>query len=109
MWPSPCFSPDFCHIQWVFRWLDQRAAELVTVMRVRPLSRGPGSKDSGSDQTSSATFSEAVVCDPLLWQVSQNVLPSANDLELMCTAAVCTPSLEALRELPSQLRVIITN
>jgi hypothetical protein len=35
----------------------------------------------------------------MLWQVSQNKLPSADELELMCTAPSCSPSLEALREL----------
>ncbi|KAH6842454.1 hypothetical protein B0I37DRAFT_197507 [Chaetomium sp. MPI-CAGE-AT-0009] len=49
-----------------------------------------------------ATFSEAVVCYPMLWQVSKNglrSLPSPDELELMCTAASCVSSLEALREL----------
>ncbi|KAJ4303864.1 hypothetical protein N0V88_001461 [Collariella sp. IMI 366227] len=31
--------------------------------------------------------------------VLQNVLPSADDLEMMCAAASCVSSLEALREL----------
>ncbi|KAJ4300564.1 hypothetical protein N0V88_003243 [Collariella sp. IMI 366227] len=51
------------------------------------------------DRPHSATFSEAVICDPNLWQISQNVLPSAEDLEMMCATASCVSNLEALREL----------
>ncbi|KAK3291682.1 uncharacterized protein B0H64DRAFT_249422 [Chaetomium fimeti] len=46
-----------------------------------------------------ATFSEAVVCDPILWQVAQNALPSPDTIDLMCTTPSCASSLEALREL----------
>ena len=40
-----------------------------------------------------------MVCDPMLWQLAQNKLPRADELELMCTTSSCVPSLKTLREL----------